>query len=401
MPAGGMKDSYVLIAAAVLTVALGIGAAMIDPPGGSGTHSPSSFSATTQGGKAAFETLRALGYQVERSFEPMAVIDAEAERTALVFTGAAKPSEQDARALQEFLEAGGVALLIGPQGAQFLGVSGAVPEEAVLGKPPTHRVLAPSPVVSQVTEITMTATGGRPEFGGSYVSLFAVSAEEPLVATARVGRGRVSWWAAPTPLTNAHLSSASNLQLLLNAVGAPGERRVLWDEHYHGHSRSLWSYAAGTPLPWIGVQAGLLLAAVFATYSRRRGPVRSPATPLRNSPLEFIEMLGALYRRANANGAAVTSARTRFSRTMAASCGIPYDAADETIARLMMSRFAMDEREVLNVLNASARAERDPALTAEDALTLTQQLQRLTGVVSPPTLGASTGAPAHGNEGAD
>jgi hypothetical protein len=157
---------------------------------------------------------------------------------------------------------------------------------------------------------------------------------------------------------------------------------VLWDEHYHGHSRSLWSYAAGTPLPWIGVQAGLLLAAVCATYSRRRGPVRSVATSPRTSPLEFIEMLGALYGRANANGAAVASARNRFRRGMTASCGIPHDAPDDTIAGLMASKFGLDERELLNVLTASSRAERDPALTSEEALKLTQELQRLGRAVS-------------------
>lgn len=382
MPAGGVKDRYVLIGAAVLTVALGAAAVIIDPPDGSGTHSPSSFSATAAGGKAAFQTLSALGYDIERSFEPIAVLDLDAERTTLVITGGVHPSDQDKRALREFLEAGGVALVVGTQGADFLGIDGATAAGPFLDKPSTHRVLAPSPLVADVAEITMTPTGGTPKFDPSYVALFAASTGEPLVTTSRVGAGRVSWWAAPTPLTNAHIASASNLQLLLNVLGAPHERRVLWDEHYHGHSRSLWSYAARTPLPWIGAQAGLVLAAVFATYSRRRGPVRSRATAPRTSPLEFIEMLGALYRRADANDAAMTSANRRFRRNVAASCGIPHDAADDIIAGVMASRFGADEREVLGVLAAYGRARGDRHLTNEDALKVTQELQRLSELVS-------------------
>ncbi len=95
-------------------------------------------------------------------------------------------------------------------------------------------------------------------------------------------------------------------------------------------------------------------------------------------------MLGALYGRATANGAAVASARNRFRRGLAASCGIPHDASDDSIARMMASRFGAGEREVLNVLSASARAEQDPALTSEDTLKLTQELQRLSALVDRP-----------------
>ena len=96
-------------------------------------------------------------------------------------------------------------------------------------------------------------------------------------------------------------------------------------------------------------------------------------------------MLGALYGRGHANGAAVTSARNRFRRSMAAICGIPHDASDDTMAGMMASRFGVDAREVTDVLNASAGAERDTALTGEDALKLTQQLQKLTAVMSRPS----------------
>lgn len=93
-------------------------------------------------------------------------------------------------------------------------------------------------------------------------------------------------------------------------------------------------------------------------------------------------MLGALYRQADANDAAMTSANRRFRRNVAASCGIPHDAADDIIAGVMASRFGADERKVLGVLAAYGRARGDRHLTNEDALKVTQELQRLSELVS-------------------
>ncbi|HJR60562.1 MAG TPA: DUF4350 domain-containing protein [Vicinamibacterales bacterium] len=377
MPARGVTDTHLVIGAGVVTVLLGGAAAFIEPPGGAGVETSSSFNAGAPGGKAAFQTLKELGYPVERSFEPMTAIRAEPRRTTLVLTGTIGPSEQDRRALQTFLEAGGVALLVGAQGADFLRVGGV--KAASFSRPATHRVMAPSALAANVTEISMTRGAGTPKFGPSHVAVFSVAGGEPLVSTARVGAGRVIWWAAATPLANAHISSADNLQLLVNVAGAPGARDVLWDEHYHGHTRSLWSYAAETPLPWIAGQIAIVALAACAAYSRRRGPVRAKFVDARTSPMEFIDMLRALYERAGAPGAAVAAARTRFTRAVTAACGIPADSTDDALARAAASKIRVDVQQVADLLAASDRGFRDPDLSAAEALTLTQGLQRLSG----------------------
>lgn len=381
MSAGGVKDLHLIVAAGVLTVLLAGAAAVIDPPDGQGGPGASSFSAAAEGGRAAFYTLKQLGYDIERSFEPMTAIRADPARTTLLVTGANPPSEQDRHALRSFVDTGGVVLLVGSAGASFVDVVTPPAASRPPGRPSVHRVLAASPLAAGTSEISMTRTGGTPKFGPEYVAVFAVSADEPLVATARIGQGRVIWWAAPTPLVNAHITAAANLQLLLNVAGAPGARRLLWDEHYHGYSRSIWSYAAGTPVPWIAAQGGLILIAAVAAYSRRRGPVRSIRTDPRTSPLEFIDMLGALYRRAGANGAAVASARTRLTRTVSSACGMPHDAGDDAIARAVASKTGASLGEIIDILAASDRARRDPALTEAEALKLTRRLQLHTAAV--------------------
>ena len=221
-----------------------------------------------------------------------------------------------------------------------------------------------------------------PKFGASYVRIFSVHGDQPLVATARIGGGRAVWLASGTPLANAHISDADNLQLLLNAVGPAGDRKVFWDEHYHGHTRSLWSYAVKTPLPWMGAQLGVMAIAVFAGYSRRSGPVRSRAVDPRTSPLEFIDMLRALYQRAGASPAAVSAARTRLQRVAASACGIPIDSPADVFAKAISAKGGAQAEEVLTTLALSARAERDPDLKAAEAVKVKKQRKRLTATSS-------------------
>ena len=43
------------------------------------------------------------------------------------------------------------------------------------------------------------------------------------------------YWASALPATNAAIDEPGHVELLVNAIGPPLDRRVLWDEHYHGH----------------------------------------------------------------------------------------------------------------------------------------------------------------------
>jgi hypothetical protein len=377
-----VSDTHIVIATAVLTILLAASAAFMTPQARDAGGGASSFSHAASGGKAVYRTLEAAGYDVRRSFEPLTSLQAEPARTSLILSGQGSPSELDRRALRAFLEAGGLAVLVGAAGADVIGVAGVEPADSSVTSPSVHRVFAPSPLAAGAPEITMTPGHGTPRFDATHVAVFAVSPSAPLVSTARIGRGRVVWLASATPLENAHVASAGNLRFLLNALGAPGERTVVWDEHYHGHSRSLWSYAAGTPLPWIAAQAGLIALAMLVAYSRRSGPVRARATDPRSSPMEFIDMLRALYKRAEASNAAVRAARGRLARAVTSTCGLPPDSSHDAIARAVAPKITGSEDDVLELLAASDRAAHAGNLTGAEALKLTQRLQRLTNALA-------------------
>ena len=89
-----------------------------------------------------------------------------------------------------------------------------------------------------------------------------------VVVSYSYGKGQVIWWAAATPLSNAGIRQTGNLNLFLNSVGPPGERRVLWDEYFHGRRGSLWTYFAGTPISWGMAQLGLFAVALLLTFAR-------------------------------------------------------------------------------------------------------------------------------------
>lgn len=376
MPARRVTDRQVVVGAAALTLALGLAAAVLGTPA-SGVAGPSSYSAAAAGGKAAYETLAALGFRVERSYEPVASLRVEAPATTLVITGSLEPSDGDRRALRSFVEAGGEVLLVGAQGAQFLDRETAVRPDAT-AKPVRHRPLVPSALSAGVTEITMRGDAGAPGFSADFVAIFAMTDDRPLVATARIGAGRTTWWAGPTPLANQDIADADNLRLLLNVAGEPGARRILWDEHYHGTSRSLWSYLVGTPLPWVGAQVTLLALAGFFAYSRRNGPVRARALAPRTSPLEFIEMLGEMYRRAGARHAAVATARTRLLRAATSTTGVPPGSGDDLVAKAIAARTGSAVSDVEALLARSRAAAADPATNSETALALIMELQQVT-----------------------
>ena len=368
--------TLVAIAAVAMLVVTAVGA-FIAPVPNAVDSGGSSFSAGPLGTKAAFLTLRELGYAAERSYEPLTALKTVPARTVLLVSGHAPPSAGDQRAVQQFLEDGGTVVATGVAGAALLGfkssgVSGAeIPHAEVR----THRRLAITPVSADAEEISLPEDAGNIERPSGYVAVYGANADRPVVVSSAIGRGTAVWLVASTPMTNESIEDADNLQLLLNFAGTPGEKRVIFDEHYHGFTRSLWSYAVGTPLPWVTLQLGLVALAAFLTFSRRHGPMRAPATDPRTSPMEFVEMLGALYQRSQAPAAAVAAARARLRRTLAATCGVPAGSDDESLARAAAARLGGQADEIADLLATSEQAGADPDLGVQRALKLTRELQ--------------------------
>jgi hypothetical protein len=367
--AGSRDLVVVLIAAALMVLVAGATAVIAPPDEGVGVRG-SSLSSGAEGGKAGFLLLRRLGYVVQRTFEPMVSLGADPATDVLVLMAPQQsPSDLDVAALTRFVEHGGV-VIVGEQQRWLPSLSrGALRHSSEA----TPIAVGASPLALGAPKIRMdhiTAAGEpRPPFTTVYAD-----ARGAAVVVGRVGRGRVIYWASALPATNAAIDEPGHVELLVNAIGPPLERRVLWDEHYHGHRRSAWSYAAGTPLPAALAQLGLIGVAAILTVSFRRRPLRAVPDPPRTAPLEFVETMGGLYQRAGATTTAVAVALAHLRRRLIAVSGLPADADDATLARGAAAR-AGQTPESLAALLARARAAAGAPVAVATALTIVRSLQ--------------------------
>jgi hypothetical protein len=367
---GGSRDLVVvLVAAALMLLVAGATAVLAPPDEGIGVRG-SSLSSGAAGAKAGFLLLRRLGYVVQRTFDPMVSLAANPATDVLVLMAPQQPpSGLDIAALTRFVEAGGVVIVA--EQASWL--------PSLVGRP-ARRSMATNPIAVAVSPLALGAPAIRMDHLSGpgdpqppYATIYA-DARGAAVAAARLGRGRVIYWASALPATNAAIDEPGHVELLVDAIGPPLDRRVLWDEHYHGHRRSAWSYASGTPLPAALAQLGVIGLAAVATVSFRRRPLRPVPDPPRTAPLEFVDTMGGLYERAGATTTAVAVALAHLRRRLVAASGLPADVDDSTLARGAASR-AGQSPEALAALLARARDAARGPLTAAAALPVVRSLQ--------------------------
>ena len=363
------SDLTFLVVGAVAMLALTTLSFFLAPPNDAPRESGSSYAPGPDGAKAAFLLLQDLGHDIDRSFEPFATLQADPSNTLVLLADPIRDaSGQDRDALLRFVEAGGMVVATGATSAAFLPGLTATGVTRARRDVRTYVPAFPSPLARQVESIRIApaARAMRVE-DATWVAVFA-DGEDPGVLTAVRGAGRLIWWSSSRPLSNAAIGERGHVQLLLNAVGPARSRKILWDEHYHGHRRSLWSYAAGTPIAWGLAQMALLAGAALFTFGRYVGPARSRAFVPRTSPLEFIETMGALYGRVHPAAAAVSTARSYVRRRLLSLAGISAGATDERLAAVLGARFGVEGPTVRSLLERSDAP--DPVIKEADAVRL-------------------------------
>lgn len=342
-----------------------------------GSVLPSTWSTKSGGAKAAYLLLGELGYAVERWDDTPGNLPMEAEGTVLVMAlPTASPLPQERAALRNYLVRGGKILISGTT------VDSYVPDADTETEPlpsPISKVYVPR----LVTSITR---GGPIEMApGAYwkkrSTSFLVHYEDegrPIVVSYGVGRGQIIWWASSSPLSNADIGRSGNLNLLLNSLGEAGRVRVLWDEYFHGERRSLTTYIGETALRWGLWQGVAVFLAVIVTFSRRNGPVRPAYETPRLSPLEFVETLGNLYRRARAAGDGIEVPYTRFKLFVTRRLGLPGNLSAKEVARAVHDRMGYKDQELGPLLARIEAGVGRSDLDEKDALEMLQQLNRHT-----------------------
>jgi hypothetical protein len=335
---------------------------------------PTTHSAGSTGAKAAYLLLGASGYQVERWVQsPTALIEStDPARTTLILAEPFEaPTKEERHSIQQFLERGGRVIATGLAGSSFL-ASRAEPDP--VGGLTWQRVSATTPtaITRAAPEITLAPRASwNPDVFA--VPLYSVNGT-PVVVHIRAVEGDAFWWASATPLTNAGLREPGNLEFFLACLGRPDQRRVLFDEYFHGARQPLVASVMRSPIKWLLVQLAVLAAAILLTFSRRSGPIILPASETRLSPLEFVRTLGSLYQRAGAASVAVDIADRRFRFWLTRRLGVAMDTPLHALERGVRDRWSVDSAAVAATLRRCEAARENADLDGRTALSLVRSL---------------------------
>jgi hypothetical protein len=291
----------------LLVTALAIAGYTVASDGGTGAL-PSSYSAGNSGTKAAFLLLQQTGYSPQRSTDSPEKLSKAGTNATLILADPQVGEERDAESVRQFVRGGGRVVVTGLAGAKIFKHGHTAP-----GMPhfewKSYTPSEPSDLTQGIREIVMA-----PQFyfrSWDAETPFSSENEHPITRFS-YGAGQVIWWATSEPMSNAGIREKDNARLLLNCIGNPGRGPVYWDEYFHEGGKTVVGSVIHSPLRWGLLQAALLAAMIGLTYSRRFGPIRESIAPPRLAPMEYVETLAALYRRANASHITVEIVYERF-----------------------------------------------------------------------------------------
>jgi hypothetical protein len=379
MPAINPADRRLLLIAGGAFLLLLCAVAFLTPSGGEDAGAvPSTYSSGPGGARAAFLLLQQVGLPVERWENSPVDLPAEGDGTVLILANPGdKPNQAEHDALMRFVQSGGRVLFTGIITGDFFQPAYLIPQRTGR-RPRPFDVIIPSPFTRRADRIVISPAALWGTLDGTQVPLYG-DPQHPVVTSWKIGRGRILWWAAATPLTNTHIADEENLNLLLDAVGGGGDAadqplHIYWDEYFHGERGSLWGYVADTPVVWGMLQLAVLGLAIFLTFGRRSGPVAPAARSSRLWPLEFVDTLGALYQRAGATSAAVGIVYRSFRTTVTRRLRLPSDISDAGLGQALGNTLGWHGHEMAQTLARAAAASRGEKLGPNEALQLVRDL---------------------------
>ena len=360
----------------VLTAGLFVGTS----PEEEGVRIPSTYSAGSDGARAAYLLLQDLHYKVWRWERSPTELPSEPDNAILILADPlAKPNKEERAALKRFVDTGGQVLFTGARIESFF-PEGKVDTKKLIREWSTFSPNLPSKYTFGAAKIVLHTGAAWQAPVASQLPLYG-DPRSPVVVSWRIGEGRILWWAAATPLTNSGITQEGNLNLFLNAMNSPlaADRsavQIYWDEYFHGQRTSLWSYLQKTPVAWGLAQVAILGVIVVLTFGRRSGPIVFPPVVSRLSPLEFVDTLGGLYERAGAEPAVVGFVYQRFRATLSRQLRLSANASDTELADAVQGRLGWKESGLKSTMARALVASRSHKVEPEEALGLIRDLER-------------------------
>ena len=366
------SDKKLLIWAGIIVTILIVAVALLsDEEEESGV--PSTYSSQSSGARAAYLLLKETGHHVERWEESPLNLPREAENTTLVLAQPSTlPDKEEVAALKLFVSRGGHVLITGGLAQVFF------PGNEIETEPlpsPEWKEYQPQ-LLTELTQGGAIKMSPRAYWKSKSTHYLAHYTDDnrPIVVSYKTGKGEIIWWAAATPLTNAGISASGNVSLFLNSIEESKDTHILWDEYFHSTHRSMDDYMGDPPIRYGLLQCVLFGLALVLTYSRRNLPIHPLPQRSRLSPLEFVQTLGGLYRRAKATRAALEVPYQRFRMTAARHLGLRPDVPAEDLARSLHNRLGYRDEGLLHLMHTIETTLANPYSKEETVLKLVQDL---------------------------
>jgi hypothetical protein len=332
------------------------------------------------GAKAAYLTLGALGFKTSRWDNSLAELngnlsDAQIARTTLILAAPEYDATEQkglAAEVKKFLERGGRVLATGPSGAMLL-PDAEVSPAGLLESGLCHTTPEGPGLLARAGSVEITNSSQWTKEGPEY-EVEQRCGKDAVVVRYAIGKGEAVWWSSAGSMENGELKNDADLKLLLASVGAGQD--VVFEESLYGAVKTLWDEGKGLPLSWLSLQAALLFVLLVVSFSRRRGPLRSPVRLPRSSPVEFATSMGDLYEKAAASSAATEAAKRRLVRVLTREAGLAQGTIEEgpeAIAEALRVRLGGDWSAVSEHLQEAKRVQHE-AIAMRSALALVRAL---------------------------
>jgi hypothetical protein len=324
-----------------------------------------SYDASNRGFRGIYLILEELGYPVERSRRPTG-----GDVRWILFPK--KTSTKEARAIDDWIQRGGCALLaineseLANQIGFTVTITGGatekspfeeenpfasmIPKHFEKGKP--HEARAPSAAQVYASELYVKGPAGGQMWGQIE--------DRPLVTIYQRGRGELWLLNSPDVLTNANLREGDNSKLacrLAEAMLAERPRgRLAFDEYCHGlHDRpNVFELLFTPPVLAATLEMSFLTLLAVWHFGIRFGSLRPAPPPPRRSKEEFLDALAELLTRKGDRAEAFRTIRNEFVRRLEAHLSLPAGTPAEELVREAVRRRGVQTEPLLQLLTASA-----------------------------------------------
>jgi hypothetical protein len=346
------------------------------------TGDRSSYRSTPYGTLAFYTLLQESHYNVARFEKPFTKLKDHEPGTLIVIAlpEAHNPDEEEFNALNKWVEAGGLLIIIDREIQVNVG-DAAVHTERSTSRSTIHP-LQPTPFTGGVQRVEFSEYATRVRVDSRSATYHIGDDQGAVLADAQVGKGRVVLLTDQYVVANNGISRADNVILVLNLLAGRPPGKIAFDEYHHGYGASsagggLMSYFRGTPIPWMMGQAGLIAVLVVYSYGRRFGRPIPLRQERRTSNLEFVSSMANITRLAEASDLAMENIYSEFRKRLCRFSGVPAKIENSRLAALAARRSGIDERGLSELLSRCQAIAQGEHVSEPELLRLVRRIREI------------------------